>query len=46
MMVPHMVAHIGLVTKTITMMVHDDVHWSKRRILFSVSFDFEGLFPG
>ena len=41
-----LVAYIWLMTKTITMMVHDDVHWSKRRILFSVSFDCEGLFPG
>ena len=35
-----------VVTETITMMVQDDVHWSKRRILFSVSFDYEGLLPG
>ena len=35
-----------IVIKTITMMVHDDLHWSKRRILFSVSCDCEGLFPG
>ena len=26
------------------MMVHDVVHWSKRCILFSVSFDCEGCF--
>ena len=30
-------------------MVHEDIHWSKRSILFSVSFDCEGLlhvYPG
>ena len=35
-----------IVKKHITMMVNDDVHWSNRRIVFSVSFDCEGLFPG
>ena len=40
------VAHVSLLTKTIRMMVHDNVHWRKRSILFSVSFDGEGLLPG
>ena len=42
----HRLVALWLVTKTIMMMVHDDVHWSERRILFSVSFDYEGFFPG
>ena len=41
-----LVAHIRLVTKMITMMVHDDIHWSQMRFYFFVSFDCEGLFPG
>ena len=46
MMVAQISSSYMIGEKTITTMVYENVHWSKRRILFSVRFACEGFFPG